>query len=131
MGYPLSWLDLLLYSPVCVQDTKTLIAAGGGAYYFAKKSINADRQARFEADVKRRRIQESYEYSSTHSSPAPQQKNGKEPPRNDSTGSPSQEASLDPAPTRHAPESEGQRIREKSKYEASETFRARKGDRFS
>jgi hypothetical protein len=53
-------------------------------------------------------------------------------PRQDHSGSPSQEAStLDPAPTRHAPESEGQRVREKSKYEASEPFRAKKGDRFS
>jgi len=53
------------------------------------------------------------------------------PPRNDHSGSPSQEATSDPAPTRHAPESEGQRVREKSKYEASEPYRARKGDRFS
>ena len=28
--------------------------AGGGAYYFAKQSINADRQARFEAELKRK-----------------------------------------------------------------------------
>ena len=53
------------------------------------------------------------------------------PARNDHSGSPSQEAASDPAPTRHAPESEGQRVREKSKYEASEPYRARKGDRFS
>ena len=53
------------------------------------------------------------------------------PARSDSSGSPSQEATLDPAPTRHAPESEGQRVREKSKYETSEPFRAKKGDRFS
>jgi hypothetical protein len=38
---------------------------------------------------------------------------------------------LDPAPTRHAPATEGQRVREKSKYETSEPFRAKKGDRFS
>jgi hypothetical protein len=53
------------------------------------------------------------------------------PARSDHSGSPSQEATSDPAPTRHAPESEGQRIREKSKYEASEPYRARRGDRFS
>ncbi len=52
-------------------------------------------------------------------------------PRSDVAGSPSQEASHDPAPTRHAPENEHQRVREKSKYEASEPFRAKKGDRFS
>lgn len=53
------------------------------------------------------------------------------PPSADHSGSPSQEATTDPAPTRHAPESEGQRVREKSKYEASEPYRAKKGDRFS
>ncbi|KUJ06657.1 uncharacterized protein LY89DRAFT_790309 [Mollisia scopiformis] len=116
-----------------------LCVAGGGAYYFAKKSINADRQARFEADQKRRRIQESLEYSpnvpsqpGTSSAMGGSLRNGNGgPPRADHSGSPSQEATLDPAPTRHAPDTEGQRVREKSKYEASEPFRAKKGDRFS
>jgi hypothetical protein len=49
----------------------------------------------------------------------------------DATGSPSHEASADPAPTRHAPEDEAQRAGEKSKYEASVPYRSRKGDRFS
>lgn len=49
----------------------------------------------------------------------------------DEASNPSKEASMDPAPTRHAPEDEAQRMREKSKYEASEVFRSRKGDRFS
>ena len=78
---------------------------------------------------------ESLEYSSkitasTVGGPAKKNGNGG-PPRLDSSGSPSQEATIDPAPTRHAPESEGQRVREKSKYEASEPYRAKKGDRFS
>lgn len=47
------------------------------------------------------------------------------------SGNPSQEASMDPAPTRHAPEDEAQRAGEKSKYEATQPFRSRKGDRFS
>lgn len=51
--------------------------------------------------------------------------------RHDTTASPSSEANMDPAPTRHAPDSEGQRVREKSKYEASEPYISRKGDRFS
>lgn len=111
-------------------------SAGGGAYYFAKKSINADRTARFEADQRRRQIQESLEYTSPNNSTkssstgAAKHTNGG-PARADSSGSPSQEATSDPAPTRHAPESEGQRVREKSKYEAAEPFRAKKGDRFS
>lgn len=49
----------------------------------------------------------------------------------DDASDPSQEASMDPAPTRHAPVDEGQREKEKSKYEASDVFRSRKGDRFS
>ncbi|KAH6692108.1 hypothetical protein BKA61DRAFT_282040 [Leptodontidium sp. MPI-SDFR-AT-0119] len=107
-----------------------LCVAGGGAYYFAKQSINADRQTRFEAEQRRRRVQESLEYSATTAAKATGSTNGG-PPRSDSSGSPSQEATLDPAPTRHAPDTEGQRVREKSKYETSEPFRAKKGDRFS
>lgn len=108
------------------------ISAGGGAYYFAKKSINADRMQRFEADQQRRRQQEAYEHSAIASTPPISRKstNGG-PAKTDNTGSPSQEASADPAPTRHAPESEGQRIQEKSKYETTQPFRSKKGDRFS
>lgn len=105
-------------------------AAGGAAYYFAKKSINEDRANRFEAEQRRRRIQESLEYSAKFESPSGGKPNGG-PARSDSTGSPSQEATIDPAPTRHAPQTEGERVREKSKYETSEPFRAKKGDRFS
>lgn len=43
--------------------------------------------------------------------------------------SPSLEANADPAPTRHAPTNEAEGVLEKSKYEASEVFRSRKGDR--
>jgi hypothetical protein len=105
----------------------TSCKAGGGAYYFAKKSINADRAARFEMEQRRKQIAESYGVPAPSSAA---EKNGG-PPRSDHCGSPSQESTIDPAPTRHAPESEGQRVREKSKYETSEPFRSRKGDRFS
>ncbi|KAI9722941.1 MAG: hypothetical protein M1812_001390 [Candelaria pacifica] len=98
----------------------SLVIAGGGAYYFAKKSINADRAERHAEDMRRRRMAQSLE-----GRPQPPR------PQSDVAGSPSQEASHDPAPTRHAPENEHQRVREKSKYEASEPFRAKKGDRFS
>jgi hypothetical protein len=119
------------------------LIAGGGAYYFAKKSINADRAARFEADQKKRRIQESLEYSSNvptrpgtssamgGSAGSSKKASNRAPVNHDTTGSPSQEATADPAPTRHAPHTESQRVVEKSKYETSEPFRARKGDRFS
>lgn len=54
-----------------------------------------------------------------------------EAPRTDAVGSPAQESGQDPAPTRHAPENEHQRIYEKSKYEASKPFVSPKGDRFA
>jgi hypothetical protein len=49
----------------------------------------------------------------------------------DYVGSPSSEASEDAAPVGHAPETEQQKIRERSKYEAAEPYRSKKGDRFS
>ena len=76
-------------------------------------------------------MQESLEHSYNPTASANMAKTNGGPPRSDHSGSPSQEATLDPAPTRHAPESEGQRVREKSKYETSEPFRSKKGDRFS
>ncbi|KAL2677194.1 hypothetical protein Neosp_010962 [[Neocosmospora] mangrovei] len=94
---------------------------GGGAYFFAKRQINADRQAKLEAHRKKKQMIESLEYDQGNGSPA----------RTDSAGSPSQEASSDPAPTRHAPETEAQRVGEKSKYESSTVYRSPKGDRFS
>lgn len=105
--------------------------AGGVSYYFAKKSINADRAARFEADQKRKQIQASLEYSAGPTTSQSARKTNGGPSTADHSGSPSQEATMDPAPTSHAPESEGQRVREKSKYETSEPFRSKKGDRFS
>lgn len=118
----------------------TRITAGGGAYYFAKKSINADRAARFEEMRRKKKAVDSLEYSenvpsrpfssATMGGGPPGAANGTS-PRTDPSGSPSQEASSDPAPTRHAPATEGQRILEKSKYESSTPFKSPKGDRFS
>ena len=100
--------------------------AGGGAYYFAKRSINADKRARHEAEMKRRRLTESLELNSKV--PPPKEKRRKV---IDHTSSPSTEASHDPAPTGHILDGEKKKALEKPKYEASEPFRARKGDRFS
>lgn len=49
----------------------------------------------------------------------------------DDDASPSSQASYDPAPTRHEPETEAERVLEKSKYETATPFRPPKGDRFS
>ncbi|KAH6840922.1 hypothetical protein B0I37DRAFT_385532 [Chaetomium sp. MPI-CAGE-AT-0009] len=118
----------------------SLCVAGGGAYYLAKKSINADRQSRLEEQRKKKAMVDSLEYSENVpnrplSSATMGGSNGGManggPARTDTAGSPSQESSSDPAPTRHAPATEGQRVAEKSKYEASVPFTSPKGDRFS
>ena len=49
----------------------------------------------------------------------------------DYSGSPSSEISEDMAPVGHYPETAEQKIKERSKYEAAEPYRSRKGDRFS
>ena len=137
-----------------------LCVAGGGAYYFAKQSINADRAARHEAEYKKqaklRRLEEK-----AYSSPTESYKKPKATPKEPSTsiaddaknafskaadtvsdtaqrvqgldhaGSPSSEASEDVAAVGHAPETTDQKMREKSKYEAAEPYRSKKGDRFS
>ncbi|KIW18084.1 hypothetical protein PV08_02371 [Exophiala spinifera] len=115
-----------------------LCVAGGGAYYFAKKSINADRAARFEAEQKQKAYQRRIEDSSyapprktrtrTQADPSSGTHNAK---GLDHAGSPSSEISEDVAPVGHAPVDSEQRIREKSKYEAAVPYRSKKGDRFS
>ncbi|KAI1111742.1 hypothetical protein F5Y14DRAFT_424281 [Nemania sp. NC0429] len=117
----------------------SLCVAGAGAYVFAKRSINADRAQRFEETQRKKRMMESLEHSgnytgqpaSTSTSYATPPPNNDAPISNDFAGSPSREAGSDPAPTRHAPTTESQRVFEKSKYESSTPFQSPKGDRFS
>jgi len=92
-----------------------LILAGGGAYYFAKRSINADREER--AMMNERRRQATRPARSSDFAPSSVQ----------DRPSPSQEGGADPAPVSHAQED----MSAKGKYEAAEPFRSRKGDRFS
>ncbi|RDW95134.1 hypothetical protein BP5796_00897 [Coleophoma crateriformis] len=108
----------------------SLCIAGGSSYYFAKKSINEDRKNRFEAARQRKQMQESLEYSNVHADTTAKESSEKNGGPLHAQLSPSQEV-IDPAPTRHAPNTEGQRVAEKSKYEASEPYRAKKGDRLS
>ncbi|KAI1435936.1 hypothetical protein GGR50DRAFT_271728 [Xylaria sp. CBS 124048] len=114
----------------------SLCVAGGGAYYFAKQSINADRAQRFEEAQRKKRMMTSVEYvddspTSSASAGSTRSPSNNAPVSGDPTGSPSREASSDPAPTRHAPTTEDERVFEKSKYESSTPFRSPKGDRFS
>ncbi|KAH9819868.1 hypothetical protein Tdes44962_MAKER00857 [Teratosphaeria destructans] len=103
-----------------------LIVAGAGSYYFAKRSINSDRAERAEAAERRRqqlermRIQEA-------ASRTPRASNKKVEAVADDNPSPGKIAQADPAPATHAQEQDAI----KGKYEATEPFRSRKGDRFS
>lgn len=74
---------------------------------------------------------ENYSSKPASTSTSATSPNNDRPISNDFAGSPSREASSDPAPTRHAPTTEGQRVFEKSKYESSTPFQSPKGDRFS
>ena len=106
-----------------------LIVAGAGSYYFAKRSINADRDERaHKAELARQhrerlRAQEAVSREAAYQTSNPVSGNSAAP---GSSIDPSKEAGQDPAPTAHA-EPELPR----SKYEAREPFRSRKGDRFS
>ncbi|OAP61689.1 hypothetical protein AYL99_03892 [Fonsecaea erecta] len=118
-----------------------LCVAGGGAYYFAKKSINADRAARFEAEQQKKarfqRLEDSH--IAFNKQPPTSKLKTKAKEQNvslnnkglDHAGSPSSEISEDAAPVGHAPVDGEQRVREKSKYEAAEPYRSKKGDRLS
>jgi hypothetical protein len=113
--------------------------AGVGSYIFAKRQVNADRKSKLEEIRRQKQMNHSMEYSDnvpsqplSSSAMGGSLSSGADAARTDTTGSPSQEASGgDPAPTRHAPATEAQRVEEKSKYEASASYRPRRGDRFS
>ncbi|KAF1918602.1 hypothetical protein BDU57DRAFT_511297 [Ampelomyces quisqualis] len=141
-----------------------LIAAGGGAYIFAKRSINADRAAKAQVDREKRIAlfqleQQHFNHPSSESSESSQSRTAQlqavAPPTpgqngagsglagspgygggrgsggDEQTGNPSAQAGYDPAPTRHEPVDEAGQAREKSKYEASDVYRRKKGDRLS
>ncbi len=98
-----------------------LCLAGGGAYYFAKRSINADRAERAMAEEQRRQQRERLRM--VHTDSRDEHGGGK-----DGKRAPNAEKlhNGDPAPVDHA-----QGPREESKYEQQEVFRSKKGDRFS
>lgn len=113
-----------------------LCVAGGGAYYFAKKEINADRAAKHEALRKKsarfERMESTSIARSTSNTHQTDPNSGTHNSKGlDHAGSPSSEISEDAAPVGHAPENAEQRISEKSKYEAAEPYRSKKGNRFS
>ena len=127
MGRPnIRYVCLLL---ICFSCAHVSHKAGGGSYYFAKKSINADKKARHEADMKRRHLTESLEYSAS-TKPAHRKVHHT---AADHAASPSTEASAthDPTPIVHAPEVRDQQVEEKSRFEPRQPYRGKRGDRFS
>lgn len=101
----------------------TQIPAGGGAYYFAKKQIHADRQSKLEEHRRKRHEQQSYEYSGQ----APSEGHGV-PNKSDTAGSPSFDAADDPAPTQHPPAKDDDSQRT---FQSKVPYKSTKGDRFS
>ncbi|KAL4788517.1 hypothetical protein BJX76DRAFT_353267 [Aspergillus varians] len=129
------------WGTLCVGND-VLALPGGGAYYFAKKSINADRASRYEADVKkkaqlaameaehRRQSVKTERLSTPSEDPSFKRANqSRFQNASDDVASPSDEAGHDPAPTRHEPETEEDRVTEKGKYEAARPFRPPPGNR--
>lgn len=102
-----------------------LCLAGGGAYYFAKRSINADRAERAMAEEQRRQQRERLRMVDTSSRDS---KGGSSVGGRDGKRAPNAEKlnHSDPAPVEHA-----QAPQQESKYEQQEVFRSKKGDRFS
>lgn len=76
--------------------------------------------------MKRRRLLDSLESSSRQPTHRENHRRAA-----DNASSPSSEVSHDAAPTKNAPENHGPKAQEKSRFEASEPYRAKKGDRFS
>lgn len=96
------------------------LLAGGGAYVFAKRSVNADKKARHEEEMKRRRLKDTLDAEFYSKPPPPKHSHRKQ---QDHANSPSSEASDDPAPSEH--------LEEETKYVATKPYRSKKGDRFS
>ena len=96
--------------------------------------MNAERQSNLQKEREKAAVQaklREQELREGRKFPLPSRNDGNG-LNGDNVGNPSKEVSAaDPAPTRHAPETEGQRVEEKSKYEANEVWRSKKGDRFS
>ena len=124
MGHAHRWY----VSRECPVEPVLTIAAGGGAYYFAKRSVNADRAARHEEDMKRRRLKANLEAEYNSRPIAHKQPHRK---ADDHAGSPSAEACHDPAPANGAPGNGGQNEGVVDKYLANKPYRSTKGDRFS
>lgn len=101
-----------------------LCLAGGGAYYFAKRSINSDRAERAAAEEHRRQQRERMRVTEAASRDSKLSKGATEKHEKRAPNAEKPEG-RDPAAVEHA------RDEDRGKFEAKEPFRSRKGDRFS
>ena len=97
-----------------------LCLAGGGAYYFAKRSINADRAERAMAEEQRRQQRERLRMSDLIARDSQNKDVKKHAPNAEKPNG------ADPAPVDHAHSPQ-----QESEWEQKEVFRSKKGDRFS
>ena len=95
---------------------------------FAKRSVNADRQARHEEEMKLRRMRQSFDADPSAKPIAAKQSHRK---TQDHASSPSAEASDDPAPTEQSWENGDRKPEGVNTYIATKPYRSKKGDRFS
>lgn len=95
----------------------SLYATSLAVFYFTCRSVDAPAAAQSKSDLKGKQMDRIFMYASK-SQPLLLSCVKEGPPRADNATSPSQESVLDPDPTRHAPYTEDQRQREKSKYES-------------
>lgn len=116
---------ILIHSS-CQANRTTL--AGGGAYVFAKRSVNADKKARHEEEMKRRRLKDALDAEFLSQPPSSKHTHRK---AQDHASSPSAEASTDPAPSEHPTDNENKKTVETNQYLAKKPYRSKKGDRFS
>ncbi|EPS39922.1 hypothetical protein H072_6306 [Dactylellina haptotyla CBS 200.50] len=100
----------------------SLIVGGGAAYYFAKQSIDAERREKHYQRILAQRRNEELE-ARGHASASTES-------ARDHLAAQLSEVQ-EPAPTRHTPDDEEERVNSKSKFEASQPYKARRGDRFS
>ncbi|KAJ6261513.1 hypothetical protein Dda_4183 [Drechslerella dactyloides] len=118
----------------------SLVVGGGAAYYFAKKSIDADRREKHMQRILAQKRNEELEAIGRGETVSSSVARGVGPGGGNVPGATegardqlaAQLSELqEPAPTRHTPDNEDERVTSKSKFEAAQPYRARKGDRFS
>ena len=95
---------------------------------FAKRSVNADKKARHEEEMKRQRLRDALD-AEFYAKPASPKQSHRRP--HDYANSPSTEASHDPAPTERPMENGGHKAEEEGKYIATKPYKSKRGDRFS